>query len=142
MSSFEVAARFAAPADAVWSFVSWAGMPRLTEGGFFTSADFPLGTEIRPGALRRCTVPDGSAFVERLETYSETDRRYTYSLVDTGPFPVTDYRGIVAVTPAGDGCCLKFGHSATLIDVSEPEWKAIWLGVEHQVFDFIRGRLF
>ena len=49
MASFEVAARFDAPAESVWSFVSWDGMPRLTEGGFFTRAEFPAGTEIVHG---------------------------------------------------------------------------------------------
>ncbi len=139
MASFEVAARFDAPAEVVWSFVSWEGMPRLTEGGFFISADFPEGPEVRPGALRRVTTPDGSAFVEELVEQTEGRVFFqSYRLVDTGPFPLTDYSGVVVVTPAGDGCCLKFGHTATLIDVSEDEWRASWLEIEEQVFAFIR----
>lgn len=142
MPSFEIATRFDAPASAVWSYVSWQGMPRLTEGGFFTSADFPAGLEVRPGALRRVTTPDGSTFVEELVEQREGRVfSYSYRLVDTGPFPLTDYLGAVVVTPAGNGCCLKFGHTATLVDVSEEEWRTIWLGIEHQVFDFIRGRV-
>lgn len=141
MAEFEVAARFDAPAQAVWSFVSWDGMPRLTEGGFFTSAAFPAGPEIRPGALRRVTTPEGAAFVEQLVEYREADFFYSYRLIDTGPFPLTDYSGVVVVTPAGDGCCLKFGHRATLVDVDEESWRATWLGIEHQVFDFIRARV-
>ena len=142
MASFEVAARFDAPADLVWSFVNWEGMPRLTEGGFFTSAEFPVGPEVRPGALRRVTTPDGSAFVEQLvEQSSGLVHICRYTLVDTGPFPLTDYSGIVVVTPAGRGCCLKFGHSATLVDVPEEEWRTSWLEIERQVFDFIRNKL-
>lgn len=142
MAHFEVAARFDAPAEVVWSFVSWEGMPRLTEGGFFTSADFPEGPSVRPGALRRVTTPDGSAFVEQLVEQSGGPV-YTcrYVLVDTGPFPLTDYSGVVVVTPAGEGCCLKFGHSATLVDVSEEEWRVAWLEIENQVFDFIRAKI-
>lgn len=142
MANFEVAARFDAPAELVWSFVSWEGMPRLTEGGFFTGADFPAGPEVRPGALRRVTTPDGSAFVEELIEQRE-GRVFSqrYRLVDTGPFPLTDYEGVVVVTPAGEGCCLKFGHSATLVDISEEDWRAAWLAIEHQVFDFIRGKV-
>lgn len=117
-------------------------MPRLTEGGFFISADFPAGIEVRPGALRRVTTPDGSAFVEQLvEQSSEAVHICRYTLVDTGPFPLTDYSGVVVVTPAGEGCCLKFGHSATLVDVSEEEWRTSWLAIEHQVFDFIRSKI-
>lgn len=142
MARFEVAARFDAPAEAVWSFVSWEGMPQLTEGGFFTGADFPEGREVRPGALRCVTTPDGSAFVEQLVEQSVgLIRICRYTLVDTGPFPLTDYSGVVVVTSAGDGCCLKFGHEATLVDVSEEEWRTSWLAIEHQVFDFIRRKL-
>ncbi|MCC2603091.1 SRPBCC family protein [Sphingopyxis yananensis] len=142
MADFEIATRFNAPADVVWSYVNWAGMPRLTEGGFFTSADFPEGPEIRPGALRRVTTPDGSAFIEQLvEEVSNRIHVCRYTLVDTGPFPLTDYSGIVVVTPAGDGCCLKFGHRATLVDVSEEEWRSSWLSIENQVFDFIRQKV-
>lgn len=142
MASFEIAARFDASAERVWSFVSWEGMPKLTEGGFFTSADFPEGPEVRPGALRRVTTPDGSAFIERL-VEQVSDRVYTcrYTLIDTGPFPLTDYSGVIVVTPAGAGCCLKFGHTATLVDVSEAEWRQTWLSIENQVFDFIRAKL-
>jgi ligand-binding SRPBCC domain-containing protein len=137
MASFEIATRFEAPAEKVWGFVSWDGMPRLTEGGFFTRAEFPAGREIRVGALRRVHVPDGPPFVERLEEYRPEDFFYRYRLVDTGPFPLTDYTGVVAVTPAGSGCCLKFGHTATLIGIGEVEWQALWAGIEHQVFGFI-----
>ncbi|PZU50166.1 MAG: SRPBCC family protein [Sphingomonas sp.] len=137
MALFETAARFDAPAPLVWSYVSWDGMPKLVEGGFFTSADFPAGPEIRPGALRRLSTPDGS-FTERLEDYRAADFTYRYRMVDTGPFPLTDYEGIVAVTPAGSGCCLKFGHSATLIGLSAAEWETGWLAIEASVFDFIR----
>jgi hypothetical protein len=141
MASFEVAARFDAPPERVWGFVSWDGMPRLTEGGFFTRADFPAGTQIEPGALRRVHLPDGPPFVERLEEYRPADFFYRYSLVDTGPLPLTDYMGVVAVTRAGTGCCLKLGHTATLVDIDEDGWRKAWLDIEHQVFDFIRRRL-
>lgn len=141
MASFEIATRFDAPAEVVWGFVSWDGMPRLTAGGFFTKAEFPAGTQIVPGALRRVHVPEGPPFTERLEEYRPEDFYYRYRLVDTGPFPLTDYTGVVAVTPAGAGCCLKFGHSATLIGIDETSWREMWSGIEQQVFDFIRKSL-
>ena len=142
MARFEVAARFDAPVEAVWSFVSWKGMPQLIEGGIFTSAEFLDGAEIRPGALRRVTTPGGTAFVEELLEESEGRIFFQrYRLVDTGSLPLTDCEGVVVVTPAGNGCCLKLGHSATLVDVSEDEWRSVWLSTEHQVFEFIRRAL-
>jgi hypothetical protein len=141
MAACEIAARFDAPPEKVWTFVSWDGMPILTRGGFFTKTEFPAGTEIRLGALRRVHVPDGPPFTERLEEYREADFFYRYSLVDTGPFPLTDYMGVVVVTRAGRGCCLKFGHTATLVDVDAASWRSTWEGIERQVFDFIRTSL-
>ena len=141
MPSFEVAARFDAPPEVVWGFVSWDGMPRLTQGGFFTRADFPAGPRIEPGALRRVHLREGPPFVERLEEYRPQDFFYRYRLVDTGALPLTDYVGVVAVTRAGPGCCLKLGHSATLVDIDEAQWRTAWLAIEQQVFDFIRKQL-
>lgn len=141
MATFEVAARFEAPPQIVWGFVSWDGMPRLVEGGLFTRAEFPAGTQIAPGALRRVHLREGPPFVERLEEYRAEDFYYRYRLVDTGPLPLTDYTGVVAVTASGSGSCLKFGHTATLVDIDEANWREAWLAIEHQIFDFIRGKL-
>lgn len=141
MAHFEIATRYDAPAEKVWSFVSWDGMPVLTRGGFFTKAEFPAGPEIRPGALRRVHLPEGPPFTERLEEIRPEDFYYRYTLIDTGLLPITDYTGIVHVTPAGPGCCLKFGHTGTLVDCSEEDWRALWAGIEMQVFDYIRKAL-
>jgi hypothetical protein len=138
MAHFEIATRFDAPAERIWSYVSWDGMPVLTKGGFFTKADFPLGTQIAPGALRRVFLPDGPPFVERLEEIRPQEFFYRYSLVDTGALPITDYVGMVQVTKAGCGCCLKFGHSGTLVDTDEETWRKLWWDIELKVFDFIR----
>jgi len=142
MASFEIAARFDAPADKVWDFVSWEGFPRLTAGGFFVRAEYPDGTAPRPGALRRVHPPEGAPpILERLVEYRAADRFYRYALVDTGAFPLTDYEGVVAVTPAGAGCCLKFGHTATLVDIAPEAWYPAWAAIERQIFDFIRQSL-
>lgn len=141
MACFETATRFDVPAQRVWAFVSWDGMPRLVDGGFFTRAEFPAGPQIVPGALRRVHLREGPPFVERLEEYRPEDGYYRYRLVDTGPLPLTDYTGVVAVTPAGSGCCLKFGHTATLVGIDESGWREAWLAIEQQVFDFIRSRV-
>lgn len=141
MASFEIAARFDAPAERVWSFVSWDGMPVLTKGGFFTKTEFPAGTQIVPGALRRVHLPDGPPFVERLEEIVPEDFYYRYRLVDTGALPITDYSGVVRVTPAGSGCCLKFGHQCTLLESDATSWLQAWSAIEQQVFDFIRRSL-
>ena len=54
------------------------------------------------GSLRRATGKDGSAQVERLDTYDERHRCYAYSLVETA-LPVRDYTATFRIEPAGDG---------------------------------------
>lgn len=138
MASFEIASRFNASPEAVWAYVSWEGMPRLTEGGFFTATEFPAGEEAVAGKLRKVYLPEGAPFVERLDEYLPDEHFYRYTLVDTGDLPITDYQGVVRVTPAGSGCCLKFGHDCTVVDGDEDTWWDLWSGIETQVFDYIR----
>jgi len=138
MANFEIATRLDRPPSAVWEFVSWQGMGRLVAGGFFERVDYPEGAMLTPGATRRFTLADGSAVKERLERLSDHDLAYDYAIVDGGNYPVSDYRGRVAVTPAGAGCTLKFGHVATLIDIDEESWRQTWTNTMRAMFEFIR----
>ncbi|MBS1088748.1 SRPBCC family protein [Gluconobacter wancherniae] len=56
------------------------------------------------GRFRSLTTADGSHIVERLLTFNEEQRTYTYAYVE-GPDPVQDYRGKVAVTAVSDNQC-------------------------------------
>lgn len=142
MSEFEIARRFQASVEQVSAFVSWQGMPRLTAGGFFTSAVFPKGDAPVAGSMRVVGTPDGGSFTEELIEEVAGERFFQrYRLIDTGPFPLTDYEGVVVVTKAGDGCCLKFGHRATMVESSAEIWRENWAVIEGQVFDYIEQQL-
>jgi hypothetical protein len=54
------------------------------------------------GNVRRATGKDGSAQVERLDSYDHIRHRYSYSLVETA-LPVRDYTATFRIEPAGDG---------------------------------------
>lgn len=138
MSHFEVAFKLPLPADRVWQYVSWTGVERLASGNFFGKVIFD-GQANKPGSIRITQLKGESFLKERLEKISEADFYYTYSLVDSGPLPLTNYLGYVRVTPAeGDRSCgLAFGHSATMMGVSEEEWRRQWLEIEKGVADFI-----
>lgn len=138
MANFEIATRFDQPPSAVWEFVSWQGMSRLVAGGFFQRVDYPDGATLRADAIRCFTLPDGSLVKERLKHLSDHDLAYDYTLVDGGTFPVSDYHGRVALTPAGAGCTLKFGHVATLIDIDEESWHQTWTNAMRAMFEYIR----
>lgn len=138
MSNFEIAFKVPLPAERVWQYVNWTGVERLAAGDFFGEVTFE-GPENAPGAVRTTRLKDGSFLRERLEEISESDFFYAYSLVDTGPLPLTNYRGFVRVTPAGgnESCGLAFGHSATVMGVAEDEWRRQWQEIEQGVVDFI-----
>jgi len=54
------------------------------------------------GRLRRLETVDGAAIVERLLEFSDSERRYSYALLDS-PFPISDYVGQVEARDEGDG---------------------------------------
>lgn len=56
--------------------------------------------ERKEGIFRTLVMRDGSAFVERLEEYSATDRTFAYT-IKSGPLPVQDYRSEFRLVPDG-----------------------------------------
>ncbi|OBK53153.1 SRPBCC family protein [Mycobacterium sp. 1081908.1] len=56
------------------------------------------------GMTRTVTV-DGERVVERLDVLDESRWRTTYSMVVTGPFPVTGYQATITLHPRGGSRC-------------------------------------
>jgi hypothetical protein len=52
------------------------------------------------GIYRVVSMHDGSAFTERLESYSHAERSFSYSIL-SGPLPVADYVTRLHFTPVG-----------------------------------------
>lgn len=63
-------------------------------GGFDSLPDWlpyiPASTALEGGRVRRLTNPDGEAIVERLVDFNETERHYSYAILEA-PFPVVGY---------------------------------------------------
>ncbi|NVN10098.1 SRPBCC family protein [Nguyenibacter vanlangensis] len=57
------------------------------------------------GRIRRLTTVEGATIVERVLRFDEQERLYTYAYV-SGPDPVEDYVGKVAVEESGPGRCV------------------------------------
>lgn len=55
--------------------------------------------ERHDGTYRVVAMHDGTAFIERLESYSHVDRCFSYSIL-SGPLPVTDYFTRLCFLPA------------------------------------------
>lgn len=53
------------------------------------------------GEVRELALPDGEQVVER--RVGQTDRSYTYRILDPGPLPVSDYEATIAVSDGDRG---------------------------------------
>lgn len=96
MTSVSCSVEITASADHVWSIV----------GGF---DNLPLWLDMLRssrledgGRVRRLEAANGAAIVERLLSFDEAGRRYSYRHVEA-PDPVTDYVGAMAVEEIAPG---------------------------------------
>ncbi|WP_062430916.1 SRPBCC family protein [Herbidospora daliensis] len=92
MASTSVSRVMPASPERVWELI----------GGFHALPDWlpyiPESTMLDGGRVRRLVNPDGGVIVERLLSFNEAERCYTYAIVE-GPFPVTGYLSTLRVYP-------------------------------------------
>jgi hypothetical protein len=73
------------------------------------------------GRLRHLKTADGAIIIERLLTFDEDQKQYTYALLE-GPSPVIDYVGTMSAKNDGQGGTLVSWSSTFLIkDADETE---------------------
>ncbi|MFC3574126.1 SRPBCC family protein [Streptomyces yaanensis] len=104
MASTSVSRLVPASPERVWKLI----------GGFGSLPDWlpfiPESTLLEGGRVRQLKNPDGDVIIERLVDFDETERRYSYAIVQA-PFPVVDYISTLRV------------HSVTgREDTSEVQW--------------------
>lgn len=110
-------------ADNVWQLV----------GGFLSLHDWlPMiasSETLEGGRVRKLTTADGAVIVERLQTYDNANRTYSYS-IDTGPFPATNYLATLQVSAAGEQeTVIIWSGSFTPDGVSDAEIETLFQGV-------------
>ncbi|MDB5981291.1 MAG: XoxI [Pseudomonas sp.] len=115
MAKASATIEISATADQVWALM----------GGFDSLPDwlpFIVKSELGEGGhLRFLETADGNAIVERLQTFDEQARTYTYS-IEEGPFPVTDYLAKVEVKDlGGQKAQVTWSGSFTPAGISEAE---------------------
>ncbi|MFE7710309.1 SRPBCC family protein [Streptomyces sp. NPDC057486] len=90
MASTSVSRTVPASPDQVWNLI----------GGFDTLPDWlpyiPESTPLEGGRVRRLTNPDGEVIIERLVDFNETERHYSYAILQA-PFPVNGYLSTIRV---------------------------------------------
>ena len=123
MATASANVRVPASADEVWKLVG--GFQSLPDWlPFIASSESSEG-----GRLRTLTTGDGDVIVEKLQTFDEANRTYSYSIVQ-GPFPVTHYLATVQVATAGDKETLvTWSGSFTPDGISDTEAEALFQGV-------------
>jgi len=91
-----VSINIACPAEQVWLLLGGFDLlPRWVDS--IASSRLDDG-----GRLRYLEMADGVVIIERLLEFSESERHYSYALLE-GPLPVSDYLGRVSVRDDGEG---------------------------------------
>ncbi|MCX5107213.1 SRPBCC family protein [Streptomyces sp. NBC_00378] len=90
MASTSVSRIVPASPDKVWSLI----------GGFDALPDWlpyiPESTPLEGGRVRRLNNPNGEVIIERLVDFNETERHYSYAILQA-PFPVNGYVSTIRV---------------------------------------------
>jgi len=124
MSQASATLDVSSPPDAVWRLI----------GGFNSLPDWIAGipkSELSDGGrVRHFSLPDGQPCVERLVSFDDVARTYTYSIVRS-PFPIVNYISTLRVHDMNGGTASRVEWSGrfTPNGVSEQEATRIVQGI-------------
>lgn len=130
MTQVSMSTQLNASPDQVWQLI----------GGFWAMPDWhPLiarSEASEGGRVRHLTLPDGGVVVERMLSFSESDRAYTYAIIG-GPIPVAGYRATLRVRPqAGKpGSLVEWSSEFEPAGAPEADVVALIRGVFQSGFD-------
>ncbi|MGW4405198.1 SRPBCC family protein [Nonomuraea sp. NPDC004702] len=137
MASTSVSRVLPASPQRVWDLI----------GGFHSLPDWlpyiPESTMLEGGRVRRLANPDGEVIVERLMHFSETERHYTYSIIEA-PFPVTGYLSTLrvhSIPGREDAAEVQWSGCFTPVGVSESEAVALFTTIFRDGLDALHGSL-
>ena len=133
MATASASVRIPVSADKVWELV----------GGFLSLPDWlPFIAEsvsAEGGRVRHLTTQDGEKISERLQSYDNQARTYSYSITE-GPFPVTGYLATLQVIADGDHAAeVKWSGVFTPNGISEAEAEALFQGVYDGGLEALKG---
>jgi hypothetical protein len=111
-----------AAADEVWQLIGgFQSLPQWLP--FIKSSEASEG-----GRVRSLQTVDGAVVVERLQTFDDSAKTYSYSILQS-PFPAKDYLATIKVEPQGEGSRVTWSGRFTPVGVSEEEVVALFAGV-------------
>lgn len=95
------------------------------------------GTNNRIGAVRAIETKDGAKIVEELLNYDAKKMSMAYKFIES-PLPVTDYRSMLSVVPAGKGSRVRWQGSFKANGVEDAKARDIVAGIYKAGFDGLR----
>ena len=111
-----------ASADDVWQLM----------GGFNSLPDWlpfiPKSELSEGGRVRSLQTSDGAVVVERLESFDNAGKTYSYSILQA-PFPATDYLATIRVEAQGEGARVTWSGQFVPVGVTEEEVVALFSGI-------------
>jgi hypothetical protein len=111
-----------ASADEVWQLI----------GGFDTLPDWlpfiPKSELSEGGRVRSLQTADGAVVVERLESFDNAAKTYSYSILQA-PFPATDYLATISVEAQGQGARVTWSGRFRPVGVSDKEVEELFSGI-------------
>ncbi|MEX3947542.1 SRPBCC family protein [Paraburkholderia sp. EG287B] len=125
----------ALPAATVWQLI----------GGFGSLPDWlpyiPESELTDGGRVRHLSNPDGDPIVERMLSFSEASRSYSYAILKA-PFPVTDYVSTLSVVEQGATACrVEWSGKFVPVGVTEQEASRLFAQIYEDGLDALKARL-
>ncbi|MGG7648136.1 SRPBCC family protein [Pseudomonas sp. ES4] len=121
-----------ATAEQVWQLI----------GGFDSLPDWlpfiPQSELSEGGRVRSLQTADGAVVVERLETFDNAGKTYSYSILQA-PFPATDYLATIRVDAQGQGARVTWSGRFTPVGVSDEDVVALFTGIYQGGLEALRA---
>ncbi|MEU7641979.1 SRPBCC family protein [Streptomyces sp. NPDC039016] len=137
MASTSVSRIVPASPDKVWSLI----------GGFDALPDWlpyiPESTALEGGRVRRLKNPEGEVIIERLVDFNETERQYSYAILQA-PFPVNGYVSTLrvhAVPGRDDVAEIQWSGRFNLDNATEQEVVDLFTGIYADGLDALHATL-
>ncbi|MGX1085709.1 SRPBCC family protein [Pseudomonas sp. AP3_22 TE3818] len=121
-----------ASAEQVWQLI----------GGFNSLPDWlpfiPRSELSDGGRVRSLQTADGAVVIERLQTFDNAGRTYSYSIVQA-PFPATDYLATIKVEAQGEGARVSWSGRFEPVGVSNEEVEALFTSIYQGGLEALRA---
>lgn len=121
-----------AAADEVWQLIG--GFNALPDWlPFITSSESSEG-----GRVRRLQTVDGAVVVERLQSFDNAAKTYSYSILQA-PFPANEYLAMIRVEAQGQGARVTWSGQFEPVGVSVQEVEELFTGIYQGGLEALRA---